>query len=127
VPGRQFDDIRPGRQAVDDEFTPIVGIRRTDEYGGSVENRARFMIEIIKAVRKICKDDFLISVRLNGTELMDEYGGNTDDECIAFMEMTRGRVDLLSMVIELHGREAAPWEDVPMTAGFLSLPKPKKG
>ncbi|MBP5554384.1 MAG: NADH:flavin oxidoreductase [Lachnospiraceae bacterium] len=41
---------------------------RTDEYGGSVENRARFGAEIIKAVRKECGEDFIISIRTAGIE-----------------------------------------------------------
>ncbi len=102
--------------------------RRTDEYGGSVENRARFMIEIIKAVRKICGDDFLISVRLNGTELMDEYGGNTDDECIAFMELVQeAGVDLVSMVIGWHeSRSGALGRDVPHDGWVPVAAKAKK-
>lgn len=41
---------------------------RTDEYGGSDENRARFGAEIIKMIREKCGDDFLISVRTAGIE-----------------------------------------------------------
>ena len=41
---------------------------RTDEYGGSDENRARFGAEIIRAVRKECGEDFIISVRTTGIE-----------------------------------------------------------
>jgi 2,4-dienoyl-CoA reductase (NADPH2) len=89
--------------------------RRTDEWGGSVENRARFMVEIIKAVKKSCGKDFVVSVRLNGTELMDEYGGNTDEECIQFMEIAESAgVDLISMVIGWHeSRSGALGRDVP--------------
>lgn len=39
---------------------------RTDEYGGSAENRARFATEIITGIRELCGDDFLISVRTSG-------------------------------------------------------------
>ncbi|MBR6476948.1 MAG: NADH:flavin oxidoreductase [Lachnospiraceae bacterium] len=41
---------------------------RTDEYGGSDENRARFAAEIIRRVRKECGEDFIISVRTAGIE-----------------------------------------------------------
>lgn len=41
---------------------------RTDEYGGSDENRARFGSEIIRAVREKCGEDFIISVRTTGIE-----------------------------------------------------------
>lgn len=39
---------------------------RTDEYGGSAENRARFCSEMIREVRKLCGEEFLISVRTSG-------------------------------------------------------------
>lgn len=41
---------------------------RTDEYGGSAVNRARFGSEIIERIRKECGDDFLISVRTAGAD-----------------------------------------------------------
>lgn len=41
---------------------------RTDEYGGSPENRARFCSEMIEAIRKECGEDFLISVRTTGLD-----------------------------------------------------------
>lgn len=42
--------------------------RRTDEYGGSTENRARFGSEIIAGIREACGDDFIISVRTTGCD-----------------------------------------------------------
>ena len=42
--------------------------RRTDEYGGSTENRARLGCEIIAGIRKACGEDFLISVRVSGCD-----------------------------------------------------------
>lgn len=92
--------------------------RRNDEWGGSAEKRGRFMVEIIKAIKKACGEDFLLSIRLNGTELMDEYGGNTDEECLLFMEMAEAAgVDLISMVIGWHeSRSGALGRDVPYDA-----------
>jgi len=42
--------------------------RRTDEYGGSPENRARFGCEVIRAVRETCGEDFIISARVSGCD-----------------------------------------------------------
>lgn len=50
------------------QFVSPVNNIRTDEYGGNVENRARFGAEIITAIRKVCGPDFLISVRTTGCE-----------------------------------------------------------
>ena len=46
-----------------DQFTLKYVNRRTDEYGGSLENRYRFAIEIVKAIKKECGDDFPVSLR----------------------------------------------------------------
>lgn len=42
--------------------------KRTDRYGGSLENIARFGCEIIGGIRKACGDDFIISVRVSGAD-----------------------------------------------------------
>jgi len=52
--------------------------QRTDEYGGSIENRGRFMRELIDAVKQALPDNPLV-VRLNGAELMDAWGGNSEE------------------------------------------------
>jgi len=43
--------------------------RRTDEYGGPLENRMRFLLEVIQGVRSLCGNNFPIAVRLS----VDEY------------------------------------------------------
>lgn len=47
---------------------------RTDKYGGSIENRRRFLLEILAAVRESCGADFPISVRLSSSEFLDQIG-----------------------------------------------------
>lgn len=46
--------------------------RRSDKYGGSRENRARFGLEILQAVRKVVGDDFPIGYRLTAEEYIDD-------------------------------------------------------
>ena len=46
--------------------------KRTDEYGGSTENRSRFLLEIIKAVKEHVPKDFPILCRINGNEPYDD-------------------------------------------------------
>ena len=41
---------------------------RTDSYGGSLENRARFPLQILKAVREAVGPDFLVELRIDGTD-----------------------------------------------------------
>lgn len=59
------------------EFTSPYSNKRTDEYGGSLTNRARFSTEIIKDVRSKVGDDFTIIYRMSTTELLGEGEGLT--------------------------------------------------
>ncbi len=58
-------------------LTPFTNLR-DDEWGGSEENRMRFGIEVFKAVRNICGDDYPIIGRLNGNDML-ENGLRGDD------------------------------------------------
>jgi len=46
-----------------DQFTLKYVNKRTDEYGGSFENRYRFAVEIVKEIKRVCGDDFPVSLR----------------------------------------------------------------
>lgn len=46
-----------------DQFTLGYVNKRTDEYGGSFENRYRFAVEVVQAIKKSCGDDFPVSLR----------------------------------------------------------------
>ncbi len=46
-----------------DQFTMEWTNKRTDEYGGSFENRYRFPVEVVQAIKKVCGDDFPVSLR----------------------------------------------------------------
>jgi 2,4-dienoyl-CoA reductase (NADPH2) len=73
--------------------------RRTDEYGGSLENRCRFLLEVIAGIRDAIGERPLI-VRLNGEELMDEFGGNTLEDNLEIVKTVAGAgVDMISLVI----------------------------
>lgn len=52
--------------------------KRTDEYGGSLENRMRFALEVYQAVREAVGDDVPVGYRLSGDEFID--GGLTSDD-----------------------------------------------
>ena len=54
--------------------------KRTDEYGGSLENRCRFAIEVLKSVRKAVGPGFPIEFRLSGSELFEE-GYDLEEGC----------------------------------------------
>ena len=46
-----------------DQFTLDYVNKRTDEYGGSFENKYRFAVEIVQEIKKVCGDDFPVSLR----------------------------------------------------------------
>jgi anthraniloyl-CoA monooxygenase len=54
--------------------------KRTDEYGGSLENRLRFPLEVFRAIRKVWPDDKPMSVRISATDW--EQGGLTADDSV---------------------------------------------
>lgn len=57
-----------------DQFTMKYTNQRTDEYGGSFENRYRFPVEIVKAIKKACGDDFPVSLRYSVVSKTKGFG-----------------------------------------------------
>ena len=69
------------------QFLSPVTNQRTDEYGGSWENRCRFPLAVIRAVRRAVGEDFPIFLRLGGSDFMP--GGNTNAQAAAFAALAR--------------------------------------
>lgn len=55
--------------------------KRVDEYGGNITNRARIVVEIIKAIKEACGKDYPVIVRTSGNE--GYYGGNDIEDAVA--------------------------------------------
>ena len=73
-------------------FSPLENTR-TDEYGGSLENRMRFPLEVLRAVRAAVGEDFIIELRISGS---DRWPGGTSAEDMAeFSTHLSGLVDIL--------------------------------
>lgn len=66
---------------------------RTDEFGGSVENRCRFPLMVIKAIREAVGDDLLIELRLNGNDEVE--GGITPEECAEQVKIFEPYIDMV--------------------------------
>ena len=60
--------------------------KRTDEYGGDIKGRCKFMTDIIEGIRKEC-GDLSIGIRLCGEELLDDRGGNTIEESLESIKL----------------------------------------
>ena len=67
--------------------------KRTDKYGGSLENRVRFAQEVLESVREAVGEGFPIEFRLSGSELFE--GGYDLAEGIEIAKLIESRVDLL--------------------------------
>ena len=67
--------------------------KRTDKYGGSLENRVRFAKEVLDSVRKAVGPGFPIEFRMSGSELFE--GGYNLDYGIEIAKLLESRVDLL--------------------------------
>jgi len=68
--------------------------KRTDQYGGSLENRARFPLMVADRIKQKCGKDFLIEASMSGCE---PPGGLTLEDAIELAKMFAGHVDLLQI------------------------------
>ncbi len=73
--------------------------RRTDDYGGSLDNRARLLVEIVAAVRNAIGRDLALGVRICGDELIE--GGTTIGEAVDVARLVEatGNVDYINTSI----------------------------
>lgn len=67
--------------------------KRKDEYGGSVENRARFPLYLCQRIKEELGQDFLIEALLPG----EQRDGYTLDDVVAFAKLAEGKVDILQL------------------------------
>ena len=90
-------------------------------YGGSVENRARFALEVLAACRKRVGEKFLLGVRYTADE--GEKGGISDDEGIAIGKLFRdsGNVDFLNVIKGRIHTDPAMTDVIPVQ-GMASAP-----
>ena len=78
------------------EFLSPLTNKRTDQWGGSIENRTRFLLEIYKAVRAATSENFIISVKLNSADF--QKGGITEEEVISvFKAIDEAGIDLIEI------------------------------
>lgn len=83
---------------------------RTDEYGGSPENRRKYPLEVLKAVREAVGEDMVIELRVSATEGIP--GGLEFEESLAFMELAQEYVDIMHIsqgsIFHLSARYTIP-------------------
>ncbi|WP_179997797.1 NADH:flavin oxidoreductase/NADH oxidase family protein [Acinetobacter sp. YH12239] len=78
------------------EFLSPLTNKRNDQWGGSIENRMRFLLEIYKAVRAATSNNFIVSVKLNSADF--QRGGITEEEVIqVFKAIDDAGIDLIEI------------------------------
>ncbi|MDM1261854.1 MULTISPECIES: NADH:flavin oxidoreductase/NADH oxidase family protein [Acinetobacter] len=78
------------------QFLSPLTNKRQDRWGGSIENRMRFLLEIYQAVRAATSDDFIISVKLNSADF--QRGGISEEDVIqVFKAIDAAGIDLIEV------------------------------
>lgn len=96
---------------------------REDEYGGSLENRARFPLELCRAIKQECGRDFLIEAQISG----EEEDAFSVEELVQFSHLAEGLVDILQIrakdVDLAHPTGFNSLEGQPVTIGYAEAVK----
>lgn len=99
--GFDLVEVLAGTGYLISEFLSPLTNNREDEYGGSLENRMRFGLEIIAEIRSKVGEDFPILVRLNGNDFME--GGTGPEELLEFaVALDEAGVDALCVNVGWH-------------------------
>ncbi len=96
------------------QFLSPLTNRRTDGYGGSSENRLRFALEVLGAVRAAVRAGFPVGIRLAGNERLP--GGLDRDECVAIAQVIAGSglvdfIDLSAGVYQSMNKMVGPMNE----------------
>lgn len=95
--------------------------RRTDEFGGCVENRARFPLSVLRRVREACGPDFYIELQISGDCMGEE-------ELVRFARLCEGLADVLQLrLMDMDDSHATTYNydgvSLPKTARYAQLIK----
>ena len=96
--------IHGGHGNVPAQFYSALINHRTDEYGGSEENRSRFALELLDAVRAVIGDKMLIEYRISAEEVLP--GTTTLAETLRFAQRIQDKIDILHVSRGLLEEEA---------------------
>ncbi len=95
--------------------------KREDEYGGSLENRMRFGIEVLECVRKSVGDDFPLLVRINGNDFMEGGIGREDMKIFAQRLKETASIDAFCVNVGWHEARIPQLTPSVPRAGFAYL------
>lgn len=94
-------EIHAGHSYLLSQFLSPLTNKRTDEFGGSPENRARFARLVMEEVRRQVGPFFPIFLRISADEFME--GGNTLDDCLDYLQYIQEEADVIDVSCGLNG------------------------
>jgi 2,4-dienoyl-CoA reductase-like NADH-dependent reductase (Old Yellow Enzyme family) len=95
--GFEIAEIHGAHGYLINEFLSPHSNHRTDAYGGSYENRTRFALEVVDAVREVWPDDKPLFFRVSATEWLDDGGWTADDTVRFAADLRAHGIDLLDV------------------------------
>jgi 2,4-dienoyl-CoA reductase-like NADH-dependent reductase (Old Yellow Enzyme family)/NADPH-dependent 2,4-dienoyl-CoA reductase/sulfur reductase-like enzyme len=101
--GFDFVEIHAGHGYLISAFLAPYFNRRTDRYGGGIENRARFLYEILRAVKAAVGDTMVVGVKINGDDFMPQGGWTLADACAIAPTLQAEGADYLSVTAGVMG------------------------
>ena len=111
--GLDFIQILSGHGYLLHQFLSPLSNRRDDEYGGSLEDRMRFPLEVFEAVRDAFAHDRPVSVRVSATDWVE--GGWSIEETIAFVKALEARG---CAAINVSSGGLMPSAQIPVAPGY---------
>ena len=109
-------------------LSPAVN-KRIDEYGGTPEKRARFLVEVIEAIKREVSDDFPVLVRLDANEYRIEGGITPKDFLITSMLAEKAGADALDVSSYGNTSKGIAFTEAPLVhepGGFLKFARMAK-
>ncbi|MGE0830133.1 MAG: FAD-dependent oxidoreductase [Hyphomonadaceae bacterium] len=101
--GFDFVELHAGHGYLLSNFLTPLFNRRTDRYGGSFENRARFLLEVLTAVKETVGGRMAVGVKLNGDDCIGDEGWQLADTCRLAPLLEQAGADYLTITAGLVG------------------------
>ena len=101
IAGFDTVEIHAGHSYLLSQFLSPITNKRTDEFGGSPENRARFARLVVEEVRRQVGPFFPIFLRVSADEFME--GGNSLEDCLNYLQYIQEEVDVIDVSCGLNG------------------------
>ncbi|MHB8090026.1 MAG: oxidoreductase [Syntrophales bacterium] len=95
-------EIHAGHGYLISNFLSPDSNRRDDEYGGSIEGRSKFLLQVVEHIRQTVGPEFPVSVRLNGADFRPG-GFSIEESCVVSQLLEKAGIDLLSISAGVYG------------------------